>query len=209
MQGQQEVTTCSTALQWKERIYQFCVRPHLEAHANSLTAIRGLAKFTPFNLARLHEEKTTKQQNRKVKWSYSKIMDEPTPCNCYWPVKWVEKKNFPPLRNRKSCCAEQSSGKRGGNEQVYLSEPPKTVQEALQEAMKGSPGCRQTQRPSQAWQGRAGPRWETWELLLPGSKEGAWPCGTCPVASQQAVVVTWDGAYFNSKQKLSEECRKH
>lgn len=64
MHGQQEVTTCSTALQRKERIYQLCVRPHLEARANSLTAIRGLAKFTPFNLTCLHEEKTTEQKGK-------------------------------------------------------------------------------------------------------------------------------------------------
>lgn len=131
-----------------------------------------------------------KQQNRKVKWSYSKIMDEPTPRNCYWPVKWVEKKHFPPLRNRKSCCAEQSSGKRGGNEQVYLSEPPKTVQEALQEAMKGSPGCRAD----------------------PAAKPGLAGTSRAQVGDPRTPAPREQGRGLtmrDSKQKLSEECRKH
>lgn len=68
-------------------------------------------------------------------------MDEPTPHKCDWPVKWVEKKPPPPpaRRNRKSCTVDQSSGNRRGNEQVYLTEPLKTFQEVLQEAMKGFP----------------------------------------------------------------------
>jgi len=74
-------------------------------------------------------------------------MDKPMPHNSDWPVRWVENKNFSPpqLQNRKSFTVDQSSGNRRGNEQVYLTDPLKTCQEALQEAMKGFPshGCQE------------------------------------------------------------------
>lgn len=63
--------------------------------------IRGLAKFKRVILNRLDEEKKSKTSMRKVKQSYSKRMDKPTPYNCDWPVKCVEKKNLPPLETGK------------------------------------------------------------------------------------------------------------